>query len=241
MESQSIKAGMLKGEVMSDKFKNALNEAEKKKKEKPKMLPKLHALDDRIEEFIQELEDKISAVKDNPIFVKKAFALLGDMSKEYSEFIAALRAIVNAVDRKGMSLPKEKPISRVRDINARHRDPEDEVAPPPENGAMPPEDGAMPPKGVKEALTFEHKKKITTNENIREALDKGKEFSLDFYECEHLEDADNYKNDIRKSGGLNIVAKLNYDAETCRIFFKVSNYNAFMKKFKKTDSYQFLN
>ena len=167
---------------MSDKLKEMLSEAKKGKKEKTKMLPELHALDDKIEDFIQKLEGKINAVIDNPIFVKKAFALLGDMSKEYSEFIAALRSIVNAVDRKGMSLPKEKPMSRVRDVNARHRDPEDEVAPPPEDGAMPPEDGAMPPKGVKEALTFEYKKKITTNENIREALDEVKKThkALDF-------------------------------------------------------------
>lgn len=182
MENQNIKAGMLKGEVMSDKLKDALNEAEKnKKKEKPKMLPELHALDDRIEEFIQKLEDKINAVKDNPIFVKKAFALLGDMSKEYSEFIAALRAIVNAVDRKGMSLPKEKPLSRVRDVNARHRDPEDDTPPPPEEGAIPPPEGGLPPKGVKEALTFEKKKGIK-NHNIREALDEVKKThkALDF-------------------------------------------------------------
>ena len=123
---------------MSEKLKEVLSEAKKEKKEKPKMLPELHALDDRIEEFIQKLEGKINAVKDNPIFVKKAFALLGDMSKEYSEFIAALRAIVNAVDRKGMGLPKEKPMSRVRDINARHRDPEDDAPPPPEDGSTPP-------------------------------------------------------------------------------------------------------
>lgn len=158
---------------MSEKLKEVLYEAEKKEKKNTKMLPELHALDDKIEDFIQKLEGKINAVKDNPIFVKKAFALLGDMSKEYSEFIAALRAIVNAVDRKGMNLPKEKPMSRVRDVNARHRDPEDEVAPP-EEGAVPPEEGAMPPKGVKEALTIETKKKITTNENIREVLDEVK-------------------------------------------------------------------
>jgi len=135
------------------KIKDALNEAEKEKKNGKKMLPELHALDDKIEEFIQKLENKINGVKDNPIFVRKAHQLLGDMSKEYSEFIFALRAIVNAVDRKGMVLPKEKPIGRVRDINSRHRAP-DENQPDPEE--EPPEEGeeqAPPkPKGIKEAL-----------------------------------------------------------------------------------------
>jgi len=41
-------------------FKDALNEAAKKKKEgSKKMLPELHALDDKIEDFIQKLETKI--------------------------------------------------------------------------------------------------------------------------------------------------------------------------------------
>jgi hypothetical protein len=40
-------------------------------------------------------------LQDNPVFVKKAHQLLADMSKEYSEFILALRSIVNAVDQEG--------------------------------------------------------------------------------------------------------------------------------------------
>ena len=115
------------------------------------MLPELHALDDKIEAFIQKLEKKINGVKDNPIFVRKAHQLLGDMSKEYSEFMFALRAIVNACDRKGMTLPKEKPIGRVRDVNSRHRSPDENQPDPAE--APPEEEGAaQPSNGIKEAL-----------------------------------------------------------------------------------------
>lgn len=82
-----------------------------------KMLVKLHSLDDKIEEFINELEEKIMNVEDNPTFIKKANQLLANMSKEYSEFIMALRAIVNAVDRKGKILPIFKNTeSKVRDV-----------------------------------------------------------------------------------------------------------------------------
>lgn len=107
---------------MSEKFKKVLLEAKKKngngkKKKNGKMLTKLHELDDRIEEFIDSLEEEIMSVEDNPMFVKKANQLLADMSKEYAEFIMALRAIVNAVDRKGQVLPSfEKQESRVRDV-----------------------------------------------------------------------------------------------------------------------------
>lgn len=153
------------------KIKEALNEAEKEKKNGKQMLPELHALDDKIEDFIQKLEGKINGVKDNPIFVRKAHQLLGDMSKEYSEFLAALRAIVNAVDRKGQVLPKENPIGKVRDINSRFRS-SDENRPDQEGEEgeeeVGPEGEVPPKKGVKEALTLEKKKKITTpNKKIR--------------------------------------------------------------------------
>lgn len=135
------------------KLKDVLNEAKKKDS---KMLPELHALDDTIEKFIQKLEDKINKIKDNPIFVKKAFQLLGDMSKEYSEFMFALRAVVNAVDRKGMVLPQEKPVGKVRDINSRFRAGDENQTPPEEEGEeAPPEEGEEAPpkkKGIKEAL-----------------------------------------------------------------------------------------
>jgi len=83
-----------------------------------KMLNRLHGLDDTIEDFITGLEDKINAVEDNPMFIKKAHQLLANMSKEYSEFIMALRGVVNAIDRKGQVLPSEpmKP-SKPRDVN----------------------------------------------------------------------------------------------------------------------------
>ncbi|MBW2966336.1 hypothetical protein KY342_04500, partial [Candidatus Woesearchaeota archaeon] len=99
------------------KKENKSKNKENVKKKNGKMLKKLHALDDRIEEFIDVLEDEIMTVEDNPMFVKKAHQLLADMSKEYSEFIMALRAIVNAVDRKGQILPSfDKQESRVRDV-----------------------------------------------------------------------------------------------------------------------------
>lgn len=102
-------------------LRKVLLEASKEKEEKDrkegKMLKKLHVLDDVIEDFIDVLEDEIMGVEGNPVFVKKAHQLLADMSKEYSEFMMALRSIVNAVDRKEKILPAfEKGESKVRDI-----------------------------------------------------------------------------------------------------------------------------
>ena len=147
------------------KLKDVLNEA---KKGDSKMLPELHSLDDTIEKFIQKLEEKINKIKDNPIFVRKAFQLLGDMSKEYSEFMFALRAVVNAVDRKGMVLPTEKPVGKVRDINSRFRAGDENQPPPPEGDEeeAPPTSAAEAKapkknKGLKEALTIDEQSHIT--------------------------------------------------------------------------------
>lgn len=143
---------------MNDKFRDVLlTEVKKKVKVKikvkeSKMLAKLHMLDDQIEDFIESLEDKINGVKDNPVFVKKAHQLIADMSKEYSEFIMAIRAVVNAVDRKNQVLPKvdNKP-GKVRDVNSNKRGPDDDEA----GAETEPQDeevGVGSPSGIKEAL-----------------------------------------------------------------------------------------
>ena len=161
-----------------DKFRQFLIEGylfegknDKKDKKDKKMLGRLHELDDKIEEFIDGLEDKIIDIQDNPTFVKKATQLLADMSKEYSEFIVALRAVVNAVDRKGQMIPGfEKTESRVRDVmdgagNGPPPEGEEEGPPEGEEGPPPEEEGdeefelkvakkdkKKKKKGIKEAL-----------------------------------------------------------------------------------------
>ena len=122
-------------EVLLEEKKDKKNGKNEKKNGK-KMLNQLHTLDDQIEEFIDGLENKIMEVDDNPVFVKKAQQLLADMSKEYSEFIMALRAVVNSVDRKGQMLPSrdDRFEGKVRDVNANvgNEEPPPPEEPPPE-------------------------------------------------------------------------------------------------------------
>ena len=134
---------------MGEKFKEILEEAAKEAKNKPKqekMLKKLHVLDDAIEDFIDELEEAIIAVEEeSPVFVKKCQQLLADMSKEYSEFMVALRSIVNAVDRKDKVVPSfEKTESRVRDVldGAGNSGPAGGEEPSGNGDEEPPDDGA---------------------------------------------------------------------------------------------------
>ncbi len=134
-------------------------------KKNGKMLTKLHSLDDTIESFVDGLEDEIMKVEGNPMFVKKAQQLLADMSKEYSEFIMALRAIVNAVDRKDKILPAfEKQESKVRDI----RDGMGNQPPPQAAEEPPPEEEGDDDGGEDEFVIAKKDKKS----GVKEALER---------------------------------------------------------------------
>ena len=88
---------------MSKKFKGYLVE-----ESKPKLKPKLHLLDDKIEKFIEDIESRVDKVEDNPVFQRKMNQLLVDMSKEHGEFMLALRSIVAAMDRGSQVIPSLK-------------------------------------------------------------------------------------------------------------------------------------
>lgn len=158
---------------MGEKFREILEEAAKLAKDKApkkgKMLKKLHVLDDQIEDFIDALEDEIIGVEGNPVFVKKAHQLLADMSKEYSEFIVALRAIVNAVDRKEKIVPAfEKQESRVRDVLDGQGNGPMEEEPPPEEDKPEEDDGGDDEFELKVAKKGKGKKKKSA---VKEALE----------------------------------------------------------------------
>ena len=114
---EQLRKILLEEEMETDEKTDDEKKAGDKSEKERKMLKKLHALDDQIEDFIDGLTDEIMSTEDNPVYIKKATQLLADMSKEYSEFIVALRSIVNAVDRKTQILPAfDRQESRVRDV-----------------------------------------------------------------------------------------------------------------------------
>jgi hypothetical protein len=154
-------------------LRKALNEVKKDNKKNGKMLNQLHDLDNKIEDFIQKLEAKIDAVKDNPTFQQKAHNLLADMSREYAEFIIALRAVVNAVDRKSQIVPKwERQPSKIRDV---HKDDGNGMEePPPE--AEPKEESTK----LREALGCNRDYKARDKAFMKAAKEKG---LIDLWEC----------------------------------------------------------
>jgi hypothetical protein len=65
--------------------------------------------------------------------------------------------------------------------------------------------------------------------------------TLEFYECEHVEDLDNYISDITDCGGEIIVSGVNHEDEIGTVAFKVKDEREFYIEFAKTDAYQFIN
>ena len=65
--------------------------------------------------------------------------------------------------------------------------------------------------------------------------------TLEFYECEHNGDLDNYTSDIRSCGGRIIQSRVDTDDEVGVVRFEVDDYPKFMEAFKETDAFQFLN
>jgi hypothetical protein len=68
-----------------------------------------------------------------------------------------------------------------------------------------------------------------------------KTLTLEFYECEHGGDLNNYMEDIIECGGKIIDSDIDYEAEIGEVVVEVEDEKAFNKLFEETDSYDFLN
>ncbi len=66
-------------------------------------------------------------------------------------------------------------------------------------------------------------------------------FRIDFRECEHDGDLDNYIYDIVESGGTVINKQIDYDEETAWVIVEADNKDDFFEKFEHTNAYDFTN
>jgi hypothetical protein len=64
---------------------------------------------------------------------------------------------------------------------------------------------------------------------------------IEFYECEHQGDLDNYIEDILESGGEVVTSEINYEAEIGFVRIEVLDKKDFVEKFSQTESYDFIN
>lgn len=60
-----------------------------------------------------------------------------------------------------------------------------------------------------------------------------------YYECEHFGDLERYKQELCSAGARVIEENPDFDSEEVTFRIEVDNINAFLEKFRKTDSYDF--
>ena len=90
-------------QTVLEKYQNLLlNESKKGLRRKAQLL------EDRIDDFIDEIEKKIETIEDNPTFQTKMFQMLADMNKEHAEFIMAAKTICATLDSGAKIMPKTK-------------------------------------------------------------------------------------------------------------------------------------
>jgi hypothetical protein len=68
-----------------------------------------------------------------------------------------------------------------------------------------------------------------------------KPITLEFYEVEHEGDLDPIRDDIGLSGGVVRDSSINDEAETATVTIEAESAADFMKKFKTTESFGWLN
>jgi len=69
---------------------------------------KVQVLEDKIDDFMDDLEKIIDKEEENPTFKQKMYQLLANTTKEQSEHIAALKRLAMAVDSGAKVIPQER-------------------------------------------------------------------------------------------------------------------------------------
>lgn len=83
-----------------EKYQKSINEA------KSGYRRKVQLLDDKIDDFIDDVEKRIQKEEENPTYQGKLSQLLANMNKEHSEFLMAIKRIASTIDSGTKTIPK---------------------------------------------------------------------------------------------------------------------------------------
>ena len=90
-----------------EKYQNLiLNESKKG------MRRKAQIIEDKIDDFVDEIEKKIDKIEENPTFQTQMYQMLADMNKENAEFIMAMKTICATLDSGAKVIPKTKAVAK---------------------------------------------------------------------------------------------------------------------------------
>jgi hypothetical protein len=73
------------------------------------MRRKAQILEDKIDDFFDEIESKIDTLEETPVFQTKMLQMLADATKEHNEFVMALKQICQTLDSGAKVIPNTKP------------------------------------------------------------------------------------------------------------------------------------
>lgn len=76
------------------------------------MRRKAQIIEDKIDDFVDEIEKKIDKIEDNPTFQTQMYQMLADMNKENAEFIMAMKTICATLDSGAKVIPKTKAVAK---------------------------------------------------------------------------------------------------------------------------------
>lgn len=79
-------------------------------------------LEDRIDDFFDEIERKIDNLEETPVFQSKMLQMLADATKEHNEFVMALKQICQTLDSGAKVIPNKQPHAKGAFPNTVDRD-----------------------------------------------------------------------------------------------------------------------
>jgi len=96
-----------------------------RKKSKEFLKKGLRKLDDAIDAFVEEVEEEIDKIEENPSLKQKMSLMLANMEKEQGEFLIALRQVVHSLGKGVIPQIRGHAKGMVPDANPENDDSED--------------------------------------------------------------------------------------------------------------------
>jgi uncharacterized membrane protein YgaE (UPF0421/DUF939 family) len=73
------------------------------------MRRKCQVIEDKIDDFMDQLEKEIDKIDENPTFQRSMYQMLSNTTKEYNEYLAILKQVCQTLDSGAKVLPSELP------------------------------------------------------------------------------------------------------------------------------------
>jgi hypothetical protein len=73
------------------------------------MRRKCQVIEDKIDDFMDQIEVEIDKIDDNPTFQRSMYQMLANTTKEYNEYLAIMKQVCQSLDSGAKVMPAEKP------------------------------------------------------------------------------------------------------------------------------------